>query len=76
MSLLFIVDLTELTIKDYNNPSEKKPLTIELWEKNRANCIFTNMPSYINGKGRININHLDNYIYKVLNHKFIINEII
>ena len=75
MSSLYIIDLTELSIKDCDK-NEKKPLTLDLWEKNRLKCIFTNIPPHICGKGKINIHHLDNYINKALNHHFVINEII
>ena len=75
MSSLYIIDLTELSIKDYDK-IEKKALTLNLWAKYRLKCIFINIPPYICGNGKININYLDNYINKALNHRFVIDEII
>lgn len=67
MTIKFHIDLSNLVIYDIIEKKKTK-LTIELWDKHKKNSILLNYPKNLACYGRININHINTYVYRKLNN--------
>ncbi len=67
MTVRYQIDLFNLDIYDIIEKKKIK-LTIELWDKHKKNSILLNYPKDLACYGRININHINTYIYRKLNN--------
>ena len=67
MTIEFHIDLSNLVIYDIIEKKKTK-LTIELWDKHKKNSILLNYPTNLACYGRININHINSYVYRKLNN--------
>ena len=67
MTIKFHIDLSNLVIYDIIEKKKTK-LTIELWDKHKKNSILLNYPKNLACYGRININHINSYVYRKLNN--------